>query len=60
MTDEDQIRDVLGQYERALNSGDADLVMSGYASDALFMPTTLPTVTIADMREWYEKFFAAT
>jgi uncharacterized protein (TIGR02246 family) len=60
MTDEDEIRDVLEQYQRALNTGDTDLAMSGYAADAIIMPTTLPTVAGAALRGWYAKFFEAT
>jgi uncharacterized protein (TIGR02246 family) len=60
MTDEGEIRNVLERYEQALNSGDADLAMSCYAPDAIFMPTTLPTVEGAALRGWYAKFFEAT
>jgi uncharacterized protein (TIGR02246 family) len=60
MTDEGEIRDVLERYGRGLNSGDADLVMSCYAADAIFMPTALPTVAGAALRGWYTKFFEAT
>jgi len=59
MTAEGEIRAVLERYERALNSGDADLVVSCYAADAVFMPTNLPTVTGAALRGWYAKFFEA-
>ena len=48
-TDEDQIRDLLAIYERALNTGDAALAASCYALHGIFMPTTLPTVAGADM-----------
>ena len=60
MTDEGEIRDVLERYQRELNSGDTDLVMSCYAAGAIFMPTTLPTVAGAALRSWYGKFFEAT
>jgi uncharacterized protein (TIGR02246 family) len=60
LTDEGEIREVLERYQRALNDGDADLVMSCYAADATLMPTALPTVTGAALRGWYAKFFEAT
>jgi uncharacterized protein (TIGR02246 family) len=60
MTDAAEVRDVLERYERALNSGDADLAMSCYAADAIVMPTALPTVEGAALRGWYAKFFEAS
>jgi uncharacterized protein (TIGR02246 family) len=60
MTDEAEIREVLKRYQQALNDGDADLAMTCYAADAVFMPTTLPTVTGAALRGWYAKFFQAS
>jgi uncharacterized protein (TIGR02246 family) len=58
--DEDEIRALLRRYERALNTGDAELAASCYTSDAMFMPTTLPTVQGAAIRGWYEEFFKTT
>jgi uncharacterized protein (TIGR02246 family) len=60
MTDEDEIRELLERYQQALNSGDTDLAMSCYAPDAIFMPTTLPTVTCPALRGWYARFFETT
>jgi ketosteroid isomerase-like protein len=60
MTDEDEIRGLLERYGQALNNGDSDLAMSCYAADAIFMPTTLPTVRSPELRGWYDKFFAST
>ena len=59
MTDHDQIRHLLATYERSLNTGDAELAASLYASDAVFMPMTLPTATGGDMQHAYEQIFAA-
>jgi uncharacterized protein (TIGR02246 family) len=56
---ENQIRDLLVTYERSLNTGDADLAASCYAADGVFMPTTLPTVTGADMADGYRRIFDA-
>jgi uncharacterized protein (TIGR02246 family) len=58
-TDETQIRDLLASYERSLNTGDADLAASCYTADAVFMPTTLPTVSGADMAGGYRAIFDA-
>ena len=54
---EDQIRDLLETYERSLNTSDADLAASQYTADGVFMPTTLPTVTGADMAKGYGQIF---
>ena len=59
MNDHDQIRQLLDTYERSLNTGDAKLAASLYTADAVFMPTTLPTATGADMHRAYEQIFAA-
>ena len=56
-THENQIRDLLATYERSLNTGDADLAASCYAADGVFMPTTLPTVTGAEMVGGYRQIF---
>jgi uncharacterized protein (TIGR02246 family) len=60
MTDEAEIRALIERYQRALNSGDADLAASCYGADAIFMPTTLPTVAGPALRGWYAKFFETT
>ena len=54
---EDQIRDLLETYERSLNTSDAELAASQYTADGVFMPTTLPTVTGADMTKGYGQIF---
>ncbi len=59
MTDQDQIRQLLETYERSLNSSDPELAASLYTNDAVFMPTTLPTATGADMLHAYQQIFAA-
>ena len=58
-TSENQIRELLATYERSLNTSDADLAASCYAADGIFMPTTLPTVTGADMADGYRQIFDA-
>ena len=58
-TDETQIQDLLATYERSLNTSDADLAASCYTADAVFMPTTLPTVSRADMAGGYRAIFDA-
>jgi len=58
-THENQIRDLLATYERSLNTSDADLAASCYAADGIFMPTTLPTVTGAEMAGGYRQIFDA-
>lgn len=55
----DQIRQLLRDYERALNTSDAGLAASLYTDDAVFMPTGLPTATGPQMREAYDQIFAA-
>ena len=57
MTDEDEIRALLGTYERSLNDGDADLAAACYTSDGVFMPTTLPTVSGDGLRDGYAAIF---
>ncbi len=54
---ETRIRDLLGTYERSLNTSDAELAASCYTADGVFMPTTLPTVTGADMEKGYGQIF---
>lgn len=54
---EDQIRDLLATYEKSLNTSDAELAASCYTADGVFMPTTLPTVTGADMTSGYAQIF---
>ncbi len=58
-THQNQIRELLTTYERSLNTSDADLAASCYADDGVFMPTTLPTVTGADMADGYRAIFDA-
>lgn len=43
MTADDEIRDLLTNYETALNS-DTALSVRCYARDGMFLPTTLPTL----------------
>jgi uncharacterized protein (TIGR02246 family) len=55
----DQIRQLLTTYEHALNTDDADLAVSCYTSDGVFLPTTLPTAVGADLAQAYIDTFAA-
>ncbi len=59
MSAEDEIRDLLKSYERALNTSDAALAVTCYTSDGVFMPTTLPTAAGAALREAYDRTFDA-
>jgi len=54
---ETQIRDLLDIYERSLNTSDVELATSCYTADGVFMPTTLPTVTGAEMAKGYAQIF---
>ncbi|MBV9312632.1 MAG: nuclear transport factor 2 family protein, partial [Pseudonocardia sp.] len=55
----DEITALLATYERALNTDDAALAVSCYTRDGVFMPTTLPTAVGAELKEAYERTFAA-
>jgi uncharacterized protein (TIGR02246 family) len=57
MNDQNLIHQLLDTYEHSLNTSDAALAASLYTSDAVFMPTTLPTATGADIRHAYEQIF---
>ena len=57
MSAEDEIRALLGTYERSLNDGDADMAAACYTSDGVFMPTTLPTVSGDGLRDGYAAIF---
>jgi uncharacterized protein (TIGR02246 family) len=56
---EDEIRELLAVYERALNTDDTALAVSCYTRDGVFMPTTLPTATGPELAPAYEQIFAA-
>ena len=56
---EGQIRELLGTYERSLDTSDADLAASCYTPDGIFTPTTLPTVAGTNMAEGYGQIFEA-
>lgn len=58
-TDQQQIRDLLATYERALNSSDADLAALCFTGDGVFMPTTLPTASGPEIKPAYEQIFQA-
>ena len=56
-THADQIRELLGTYERSLKTGDARLAASCYTPDGVFMPTNLPTSEGAEMEGAYRNIF---
>jgi ketosteroid isomerase-like protein len=56
---EDEIRGRLASYETGLNTSDASAAAACYADDGIFMPTTLPTASGADMKAACEQIFAA-
>jgi uncharacterized protein (TIGR02246 family) len=56
---QDQIRQLLATYEHALNTDDADLAVSCYTRDGVFLPTTLPTAVGAQLAQAYLDTFAA-
>ncbi|MEO8330542.1 MAG: nuclear transport factor 2 family protein [Candidatus Nanopelagicales bacterium] len=58
-TANDQIRALLSTYETSLNTSDAGLAAACYSPDGVFMPTTLPTASGADLQSAYEQIFAA-
>ena len=57
MSAEDEIRALLGTYERSLNDGDADLAAACYTSDGVFMPATLPAISGDGLRDGYAGIF---
>ena len=57
-TAEDQIHQLLATYEQSLNTSDAQLAADCYARDGVFMPTTLPTASGADLHAAYTQIFA--
>ena len=57
MSAEDEIRALLGTYERSLNDGDADLAAACYTGDGVFMPTALPTISGDGLRDGYAGIF---
>ncbi|MBV9002877.1 MAG: nuclear transport factor 2 family protein [Solirubrobacterales bacterium] len=55
---EAEIRELLSSYERSLNTSDAELAVSCYAPDGVFMPTAPPTARGAQLRDAYAQIFA--
>ena len=54
-----EIRQLLSQYEKALNTSDAKLAQSLYTEDGVFMPSGAPTATGADaILKAYEQIFS--
>lgn len=59
-SDEAQIRTLLGEYERALNTSDAAAAVAVYAEDGIFYPYNLPTAQGSDaLLRSYEQIFSA-
>ncbi|NOX21975.1 MAG: SgcJ/EcaC family oxidoreductase [Actinobacteria bacterium] len=56
-SDTQKIRELLTTYEHSLNTSDAALAASCYTSDGVFMPTTLPTSSGADLETAYAGIF---
>jgi uncharacterized protein (TIGR02246 family) len=56
---EDEVRELLAVYERALNTDDTALAVSCYTRDGVFMPTTLPTAAGPGLTQAYDQTFAA-
>lgn len=54
---EQKIKDLLATYENSLNTSNAKLAASCYTADGVFMPTTLPTASGADMEGAYQNVF---
>jgi ketosteroid isomerase-like protein len=54
---ENDIRQLLSTYEQSLNLSDADLAVSCYAPEAVFMPTMAPTVEGGSMLDGYKQIF---
>ncbi len=59
MSAQEDIRQLLATYERALNTDDTALAVSCYTRDGVFMPTTLPTAAGPELTQAYDNVFAA-
>ncbi len=57
MSADQAIRDLLKTYEQSLNTSDAALAKACYTRDGMFMATTLPTTTGADLEASYTAIF---
>ena len=56
-SDEQQIRDLLTTYSKALKTGDVELATSIYTDDAVVMGNEMPTNQGAEIRRSYETNF---
>ena len=55
----EEIQNLVQTYQRAMNEGDADLVRTVYADDAVFIPQPFPTATgIEEIVGLYTNFFS--
>jgi uncharacterized protein (TIGR02246 family) len=59
MSDETDVRQVLKEYEQALNAGDAEKALGLYADDGISMAQGLPTLSGDELRESYKGFVQA-
>ena len=57
VSDDEEIRALLGTYQRSLNDSDADLAAVCYTRDGVFMPSTLPTISGSGLRDAYAGIF---
>jgi len=57
MSADDEIRELLRRYETSLNTSDPDLAAACYTRDGVFMPTTVPSLAGAEMRDGYARIF---
>ena len=58
-TDTDQIRELLFDYQDALNASDAETAASFYGSDGVFLPYQLPTSSGDEVLGAYQAIFGA-
>ena len=58
-TDSDQIRELLSNYQDALNASDAETAASLYGVDGVFMPYQLPTSSGDEILGAYQAIFGA-
>jgi uncharacterized protein (TIGR02246 family) len=59
MSDTDKIRELLETYEKSLNLSDAELAVSCYAPEGVFIPTGLPASAGAGLLPAYVGTFEA-
>jgi uncharacterized protein (TIGR02246 family) len=50
----------LDEVAVAVNAGDVDGILAHYADDAVFSPPDAPSVTLEELRAWYDEMFGAS